>query len=208
MPWASPLKKTVRASEHDRPDIRAARLAWQAWAPTIDPCRLVFLDESGVTTNLLRRYGRALRGHRVPDHTPQGHWQTSTFIAALRVDGLTAPGVFEGPMDGDSFLAYINQILVPTVRAGDIVVADNLPAHHVDGIRDLIAAAGAELWYLPPYSPDFNPIELCFAKLKAILRAARCRSTATLWPLLGECLARFSAAECRNYFRHCGYRGF
>jgi transposase len=110
-------------------------------------------------------------------------------------------------MDGESFLAYVDQILAPTLQPGDIVVADNLPAHHVDGVDDRIAAAGAELWYLPPYSPDFNPIELCFAKLKAILRAARCRSTETLWPLLGECVARFSATECRNYFRHCGYRG-
>ena len=131
----------------------------------------------------------------------------STFIAALRVTGLTAPGGFDGPMDGESFVAYVDQILVPTLRAGDIVVADNLPAHHVAGVDDRIAAAGTELWYLPPYSPDFNPIELCFAKLKAILRAARCRSTATLWPLLGDCLARFSADECHNYFRHCGYPG-
>lgn len=177
-------------------------------APTVDPRRLVFLDESGVTTNLLRRYGRSLRGQRVADQTPQGHWQTSTFIAALRVTGLTAPGVFDGPMDGESFLAYVEQILAPTLRPGDIVVADNLPAHRVDGVRDVVEVTGAVLWYLPPYSPDFNPIELCFAKLKAILRAARCRSIETLWPLLGECLARFSDTECRNYFRHCGYTGF
>ena len=153
----------------------------------------------------LRRYARGLRGRRVADHAPQGHWQTSTFIAALRVSGLTAPGVLDGPMDGESFLAYVEQILVPTLQAGDIVVADNLAAHHVDGVRDAIEATGAVLWYLPPYSPDFNPIEQCFAKLKAILRAARCRSIETLWPLLGQCLARFSADECRNYFRHCGY---
>jgi transposase len=204
---ATPSKKTVRASEHDRPDIRAARRTWQRVTPQIDPARFVFLDESGVTTNLLRRYGRSLRGQRVADHTPYGHWRTSTFIAALRITGLTAPGVIDGPMDGDSFLAYVEQILVPTLHAGDIVVADNLPAHHVEGVRELIAVAGAQLWYLPPYSPDFNPIELCFAKLKAIVRAARCRSIATLWPLLGECLARFSATECRHYFRHCGYIG-
>jgi transposase len=165
----------------------------------------VFLDESGVTTNLLRRYGRSLRGQRVTDHTPYGRWRTSTFIAALRVTGLTAPGVLDGPMDGDSFLAYVEQILVPTLQRGDIVIADNLPAHHVEGVGDRLAAVGAMFWYLPPYSPDFNPIELCFAKLKAILRAARCRSIDTLWPLLGACLARFSADECRAYFRHCGY---
>ena len=165
----------------------------------------MFLDESGVTTTLLRRYGRSLRGQRVADHTPQGRWRTSTFIAALRVTGLTAPGVLDGPMDGESFLAYVDQILAPTLHVGDIVVADNLAAHHVDGVRERIEACGASLWYLPPYSPDFNPIELCFAKLKAILRAARCRSVDTLWPLLGACLARFSATECANYFRHCGY---
>ena len=171
--------------------MRAARRTWQVVTPRIDPHRFVFLDESGVATNLLRRYGRGLRGERVPDHAPYGHWRTSTFIATLRITGLTAPGVIDGPMDGNSFLAYIEQMLVPTLHAGDIVVADNLPAHHVDGVRELIRAAGAQLWSLQPFSPDFNPIELCFAKLKALLRAARSRSIDTLWPLLGECLARF-----------------
>ena len=125
----------------------------------------------------------------------------------MRVTGLTAPAVFDGAIDGPSFLAYLEQILVPTVRPGDIVIADNLGAHKVAGVNQVIAAAGAALWYLPPYSPDLNPIELCFAKLKAIVRAARCRSIDTLWPLLGDCLQRFSAQECRNYFRHCGYSG-
>ena len=158
------LKKTVRASEQDRPDVAAARAQGAATAPTLDPAHLVFLDETGVATDLLRRYGRSPRGQRVPE-----------------------------------------QILVPTLQPGDIVIADNLPSHKVEGVRDAIEAAGAALWFLPPYSPDFNPIELCFAKLKAILRAARCRSIDTLWPLLGACLSRFSATECRNYFRHCGY---
>jgi len=199
-------KKTVRASEHDRPDIRAARHHWQATAPTLDPARLVFLDESGVTTNLLRRYGRSRRGQRVADHAPHGRWQTSTFIAALRVRGLTAPGVFDGPMDGESFLAYVDQILAPTLQPGDIVVADNLPAHHVDGVDDRIAAAGAELWYLPPYSPDFNPIELAFAKLKAFFRAARPRTFAHVCELMAAALGLFMPDECANYVRHCGYR--
>jgi|TARA_B100000315_G_C14457339_1_gene532053 transposase len=144
---------------------------------------------------------------RVYDDAPFARWQTSTFIAGLRVTGLTAPGVFDGAMDGPSFLAYIEQILVPTLHHGDLVIADNLSAHKVAGVRRVIEAAGATLVYLPPYSPDFNPIELCFAKLKAIVRAARCRSTATLWPLLGECLQHFSPDECRNYFRHAGYSG-
>ena len=156
----------------------------------------MFRDETGITTNLLRRYGRAPRGARGHDHAPCGRWQTSTFLAALRVTGLTAPGVFDGAIDGESFRAYIDQILVPTLHPGDIVIADNLGAHKV---------AGATLWYLPPYSPDLNPIELCFAKLKALVRTARCRRTETLWPFLGEGLAHFSPDECRNYFRHCGY---
>ena len=165
----------------------------------------MWLDETGITTNLLRRYGRAPRGARVHDHAPCGRWQTSTFLAALRVTGLTAPGVFDGAIDGESFRAYIDQILVPTLQPGDIVIADNLGAHKVAGIQRAIQAAGATLWYLPPYSPDLNPIELCFAKLKALVRTARCRRTETLWPFRGECLAHFSPDECRNYFRHCGY---
>jgi transposase len=160
-----------------------------------------------VTTDLLRRYARSPRGTRIADHTPCSHWQTHTVVAALRPTELTATAVFDGPIDNATFRAYVEQVLVPTLHPRDIVVADNLPAHHVDGVRELIAEAGAQLWYLPPYSPDFNPIELCFAKLKAIVRAARCRSIETLWPLLGECLGRFSATECRNYFRHCGYIG-
>ena len=159
---------------------------WHAAAPTWDPTRLVFLDETGMTNNLLRRYGRALRGARVHDH---------------------APGVFDGAIDGASFLAYIEQILVPTLHPGDIVIADNLSAHKVAGVRQAIERVGATLCYLPPYSPDLNPIELCFAKLKALVRAARCRSTETLWPFLGACLPHFSPEECRNYFRHCGYPG-
>lgn len=156
---------------------------------------------------MLRRYGRAIAGARVYDRAPYGRWRTSTFLAALRVTGLTAPAVFDGALDGPCFLAYLDQVLVPTLRPGDIVIADNLGAHKVAGVDQRMARAGAELWYLPPYSPDLNPIELSFAKLKAIVRAARCRSIDTLWPLRGACLPRFSPDECRNYFRHCGYSG-
>ena len=171
------VKKTVRPSEHDRPDVAAARVAWHAAAPTWDVAHLVFLDETGITNNLLRRYGRAPRGARVHDHAPCGRWQTSTFLAALLVTGLTAPGVFDGAIDGESFRAYIEQILVPTLQPSDIVIADNLGAHKVAGIQRAIQAAWATLWYLPPYSPDLNPIELCFAKLKTLVRTARCRSS-------------------------------
>ena len=136
---------------------------------------------------------------------PAGAGRPARFSPRCGVTGLTAPGVFDGAIDGESFRAYIEQILVPTLQPGDIVIADNLGAHKVAGIQRAIEAAGATLWYLPPYSPDLNPIELCFAKLKALVRTARCRSTETLWPFLGECLAHFSPDECRNYFRHCGY---
>ena len=165
----------------------------------------MLLDETGITTNLLRRYGRAPRGARGHDHAPGGRWQTSTLLAAWRVTGLTAPGVFDGAIDGERFRAYIDQILVPTLPPGDIVIADNLGAHTGAGSPRALQAAGATLWDLPPYSPDLNPIELCFAKLKALVRTARCRSTETLWPFLGECLAHFSPDEGRNYFRHGGY---
>ena len=165
----------------------------------------MLLDEPGSTTNLLRRYGRAPRGARVPAHAPCGRWQTSTVLAAWRVTGLTAPAVFDSAIDGESFRAYIDQILVPTLQPGDIVIADNLGAHKVAGIQRALQAAGAPLWYVPPYSPDLNPIELCFAKLKALVRPARCRRSETLWPFLGECVAHFSPDECRNYVRHCGY---
>ena len=151
-----------------------------------------------MTNNLLRRYGRALRGARVHDHAPCARWQTSTFLAALRVTGLTAPGVFDGAIDGASFLAYIEQILVPTLHPGDIVIADNRSAHKVAGVRQAIERVGATLCYLPPYSPDLNPIELCFAKLKCA--AARCRSTETLWltpPLRNPAMAGLAQATGR-----------
>ena len=163
------------------------------------------LDETGITTNLLRRYGRAPRGVRVHDHAPCGRWQTSTFLAALRVTGLTAPGVFDGAIDAESFRAYIEQILVPTLQPGTSSLPTLSGPTRSPASNAPSRLLGATLWYLPPYSPDLNPIELCFAKLKALVRTARCRSTETLWPFLGECWAHFSPDECRNYFRHCGY---
>jgi transposase len=166
----------------------------------------VFLDECGVTTDLLRRYGRSPRGTRLHDHTPCGHWQTHTVIAALRLEGLTAPAVFDGPIDNATFLAYVEQVLVPTLRPGDVVVLDNLVVHKQPEIRATIAGAGAQLRFLPPYSPDFNPIEQAFAKLKAFLRAARPRSFDQVCALLRTALGHFTPTECTNYVRHCGYR--
>ena len=166
----------------------------------------VFLDECGVTTDLLRRYGRSLRGTRLRDHTPCSHWQTHTVIAALRWDGLEAPAVFDGPIDNPSFLAYVEQVLVPTLRRGDVVVLDNLAVHKQPEVRAAIQRVGASLRFLPPYSPDFNPIELAFAKLKAFLRAARPRTFDHVNALVATALELFSPTECRNYVRHCGYR--
>ena len=159
-----------------------------------------------MTTDLLRRYGRSLRGVRLRDHTPCGHWETHTIVAALRPHGITAPAVFDGPLDNDSFRAYVEQVLVPTLRRGDVVVLDNLAVHKQPEVRAAIEAAGARIRFLPPYSPDFNPIEMAFAKLKAFLRAARPRTFDHVTALTAAALALFTPAECRNYVRHCGYR--
>jgi transposase len=178
---------------------------WRHLAPTLDPRRLVFLDETGVRTDLLRRYARGRRGVRIHDAAPDGRWHTTTFVAGLRRGGVTAPAVFDGPIDGASFQAYVEQVLAPTLQPGDIVILDNLSCHQSPAVRQAVEAVGAQLWFLPKYSPDFNPIELCFAKLKAILRAAGCRSLDAIWQTIGLCLWRFTAAECHSYFRHCGY---
>jgi transposase len=159
-----------------------------------------------VTTDLLRRYGRSPRGVRLRDYTPCGHWQTHTVVAGLRVDGLMAPAVFDGPMDNPTFLAYVEQVLVPTLRRGDVVILDNLATHKQPDVRAAIERAGARLRFLPPYSPDFNPIEMAFAKLKAFLRAARPRSFDQVVELVAIALELFAPDECRNFIRHCGYR--
>jgi transposase len=166
----------------------------------------VFIDESGVTTDLLRRYGRTPRGLRLRDYTPCGHWQTQTVVAALRVDGLTAPAVFDGPIDNPTFLAYVEQVLVPTLRRGDVVVLDNLAVHKQPEVQTAIERVGARVRFLPPYSPDFNPIELAFAKLKAFFRAVRPRSFDQVVELFAIALQLFTPRECLNFVRHCGYR--
>ena len=166
----------------------------------------VFIDESGVTTDLLRRYGRSPRGVRLRDYSPYGHWQAHTVIAGLRVDGLTAPAVFDGPIDNPAFLAYVEQVLVPTLRPGDVVVLDNLAMHKQPEVQAAIEHVGARLRFLPPYSPDFNPIEMAFAKLKAFLRAARPRTVDQVIELVAIALPLFAPAECLNFVKHCGYR--
>lgn len=159
-----------------------------------------------MTTDLLRRYGRSPRGVRLRDYTPCGHWQTHTVVAGLCVDGLRAPAVFDGPIDNPTFLAYVEQVLVPALRVGDVVILDNLATHKQPEVQVAIERAGARLRFLPPYSPDFNPIEMAFAKLKALLRAARPRSFDQVVELVAIALELFSPDECLNFVRHCGYR--
>jgi transposase len=196
----------VRADEQRRPDVAADRRRWLATMPLHDAARYVFVDESGVTTDLIRRYARSLRGTRISDHTPCGHWQTHTVVAALRVSELTATAVFDGPIDTATFRAYVEQVLAPTLRPGDVVVLDNLAAHKQPEVRAAIEQAGALLRFLPPYSPDFNPIEQAFAKLKAFLRAFRPRTFEHVCELMAAALGLFMPDECANYVRHCGYR--
>ena len=171
----------------------------------MNPARLVFIDETWAKTNMTRRYGRASRGRRLVARVPHGHWKTTTFLAALRHDGLSAPCVFDGPIDGDSFRAYVEQCLAPTLAHGEVVMMDNLGSHKVAGVREAIEARGASVLYLPPYSPDLNPIEQVFAKLKALLRKAAARSVEALWAVIGEALKAFSAHECANYLKNAGY---
>lgn len=173
--------------------------------PLVDPRRLVFLDETSTKTNMTRACGRTAVGDRLVDRVPHGHWKTSTFLAALRVGGMTAPVVFEGAANGDIFLTYIQDHLAPSLKAGDIVVMDNLSAHKVEGVREAIEGVGASVLYLPPYSPDFNPIENAFSKLKALLKKFKERTVDGLWNRIGSLMGLFTPAECRNYFRHCGY---
>ena len=182
-----------------------ARANWQQAQTMLDPRRLVFIDETWAKTNMARTRGRAARGERLIAAVPHGHWKTTTFVAALRCDAITAPLVIDSAMNGQAFKAYVEQMLAPTLKPGDIVIMDNLAAHKVDGIRKAIEAVGANLVYLPPYSPDLNPIEQLFARLKALLRKAAERSVDALWDRIGLLLDCFSPLECENYFRNAGY---
>jgi transposase len=185
--------------------VNAAREAWFEGQLDLDPTRIVFIDETAANTKMARLYGRAPRGERCRAPVPHGHWKTTTFTAGLRYDGIAAPMVLDGPMNGEAFLAYVEQALVPELRPRDIVIMDNLPAHKVHGVRQAIEAAGASLRYLPPYSPDFNPIEMAFAKLKALLRAAAARTIPDLWQAIADALRRFTPQECANYLAAAGY---
>jgi transposase len=181
------------------------RRRWCVWQRYMDASRFVFLDETGASTNMVRRYGWGPKGARLIAAAPHGHWRTTTLVAGLRASGIIAPFVLDGPMTGEAFHAYVTQVLVPALEPGDAVVMDNLSAHKVAGVEKAIRAAGASVLYLPSYSPDLNPIEQVFAKLKALLRKAAARTRDALWDTIGALLDAFSPNECRNYLAHCGY---
>jgi transposase len=185
--------------------VAAARETWKQAQPALDPAKLVFVDETGAATDMARVYGRGPIGERVVGKVPYGHWKTTTFVAGLRADQVIAPLVVDQPMNGVIFKAYVEQSLAPALTPGDIVIMDNLAAHKVDGVRAAIEAKGASLLYLPPYSPDFNPIEQLFAKLKALLRKAKKRTVLALWDTIGQIIDIFTPPECANYLRNSGY---
>ena len=185
--------------------MRERRSEWLEERRGIDLNRLVFIDETWAKTNMTPTHGRCRRGQRLVARVPFGHWKTSTFLAALRWDGMTAPAVFDGPINGRSFTAYVEQILAPSLRPGDIVVLDNLGSHKGKAARQAVELVGAQLRFLPPYSPDLNPIEQVFAKLKTLLRRAAPRNRQALWQRIGSLLDRFTPAECQNYIRNAGY---
>ena len=203
--WGSALLATATAAEQDRPDVRKRREAWFEGQLDLDPERLVFIDETWASTNMARRYGRAARGRRLRVGVPHGRWKTITVVAGLRASGLVAPLVLDGPINRAAFEAYVEKVLVPELRPGDVVILDNLSSHKGARVRAMIEAAGASLLYLPPYSPDFNPIENAFAKLKALLRKAAERTVEGLWTAIGSLLDAFTPVECANYFQAAGY---
>jgi transposase len=204
--WFAAQKKSLRAAEQDRADVAEARVEWRAGQADMKLERLVFIDESGASTKMTRLYGRCARGKRLVCAVPHGHWKTTTFVGALRHNGVTAPCVFDGPINGKTFLAWVEQFLVPTLRPGDIVVMDNLSSHKVQGVRKAIEAVGATLRYLPPYSPDLNPIEQFFAKLKSLLRKTSARTLETLIAAIAHALTQLSPKECENFLADSGYR--
>lgn len=182
-----------------------AREAWFEAQPDLDPARLVFIDETWTSTNMARTRGRSPRGERLRSSVPHGHWKTTTFVAGLRLSGIAAPFVLDGPINRIAFQAYIDKILVPDLTPGDVVIMDNLPSHKAPDVRAAIEAAGAKLLYLPSYSPDFNPIEMAFSKLKALLRKTAARTVDALWEAIGRLIDTVTPKECANFFRAAGY---
>jgi transposase len=195
-------KKTGHATEQDRPDVLSRREEWFDGQLDLDPDKLVFIDETWASTNMARRHGRCRRGERLRAGVPFGHWKTTTFVAGLRRTGMIAPMVLDGPINREAFLAYVDQVLAPELQPGDVVIMDNLSSHKGADVRELIEAAGATLRFLPPYSPDFNPIEQAFSKLKAHLRKAAERTVHGLWSAIATS-STSTAAKCASYFAAC-----
>ena len=191
--------------EQGRADVARRRRRWKSFMGLLDPRRLVFIDETWIKTNMAPLRGWSPKGKRLKAYAPHGHWNTMTFIAALRYDGLTAPCVFDGPINGLSFRAYVEQMLVPALKPGDIVIMDNLGSHKAKAIRDAITAAGARLWFLPPYSPDLNPIEQTFAQVKHWMRMAQKRTIEEAWRHVGKLVKTITSTQCKNYLRNAGY---
>jgi transposase len=194
------------AGERDRPEVARRRAQWTKYQDRVEAERLVFIDETWTRTNMAALRGWAPCGRRLTAKVPHGRWKTMTFLAALRHDRIDAPWFIEGPIDGESFRTYVEKILRPTLRPGDIVVMDNLGSHKGKVVRQLIRSAGAKLFFLPKYSPDLNPIEQVFAKLKHLLRKAAARTVDAVCAAIGKLLQAFTSAECANYFANAGYR--
>lgn len=198
-------KKTLRAAEQDRSDVKQARKQWRADTERIDPARFRFIDESGAKTNMVRSHGRCPKGQRLLSSAPAGHWKTTTMLAAIGLDGVDAPWALDGAIDGDAFMVYVEHVLVPTLQGGEIVVMDNLSSHKHPRVTELINAAGAEVWYLPPYSPDFNPIEEMWSKIKQILRSFAARTFDGLVKAIGAAFDQVTRDDLIGWFTHCGY---
>jgi transposase len=198
-------KKTAHAAEQDRPDIQTRR--WERFDNRLISTSIarVFIDETWAATKRACTHGRAPRGEQLRAAIPHGHWQTTTFVVGLRNSSMVAPMVLDGPINGELFQAYVEQVLVPELHSGDIVIMDNLASHKGTAVRTAIEAAGASLLYLPPYSPDLNPNENAFAKLKARLRKAAARTVVTLWAAAAQIIDTFTPNECANYFASAGY---
>ncbi len=198
-------KKTAHAAEQDRPDILSRRQAWFDAQLDLDTERRVFINETWASTKMERTHGRAVRGQGLRMSVPHGHWKTTTFVAGLRLTCMVAPMVLGGPINREAFDAYVQQFLVPDLRPGDIVIMDNLGSHKSPLVEAALKVAGAELMFLPPYSPDFNPIEKAFSKLKALLRTAAERTVEGLWNAIGRFVGAFTPQECANLFAAAGY---
>ena len=199
------LQKNLFALEQARTDIARRRRRWRSWQAGLDPRRLVFIDETWIKTNMAPLRGWGAKGQRLRSFAPHGHWRTLTFPGALRCDRLMAPCVFDGPINGQCFRASVEQQLVPVLQPGDIVVMDKLGSHKAAAIRQMIKAAGARLWYLPPYSPALNPIEQTFAKIKPWMRLAQKRTVEDTWRHIGHLVSTIQPAECANDFENAGY---